>query len=198
MSGKRQLALRQKGERKSMVKIWCQDPEIYTDAKASDLRTIMNIPVALGKELRELFPCELKVESKTAPIDFFKAGELFMVSEKVKQLIQAQQARVELFPVPVLHKKQVVGGFFFVNILDLIDCIDQKHTVRVGTGYFPNDIKRLVLHTDRVEGVSLFRIAGTILIGASDSLATAVEKAGCAGVKFASPRDWRNPTLLGD
>jgi hypothetical protein len=123
---------------------------------------------------------------------------MIIAARNLKEVLEKETANAEYFRILISYKSQVLDGFSFLNILDVFDCLDKKRTIRVGHGPFPHDIKRLALDCNRIGDSPLFRIAGAILVGTSDALATEVEKAGCTGVVFKSPEEWRNIVLLGE
>lgn len=123
---------------------------------------------------------------------------MLIVSKRLKDIIERNNARTEFFEVVLRHDNKCNFDYYFMNLLESLDCIDQKRTIRYdGEGLYSNQIRHLAIDLSRVGDAPLFKILGTIEVGASDKLAMEIQKTGCVGVEFKSPEDWQNIVLSG-
>jgi len=182
-----------------MVKIWSQSPNTLVDSRMKQFSDhLMNLPWYEGRSFKGLIPDDLTMICPQKPPDFFPHASMAVVSGKLKDILEREQANVEFFRLLIQHKKSLFDNFFIVNFLEVIDCLDKQETVFSDEGLISHSIKRLAVITDLVQGKALFRIAGTILLGVSDYLAAEVENAQCTGVWFSSPEQWRNAAIPSD
>ncbi len=145
------------------------------------------------------FPRDVRVLSRRKPQDFMEVGSFIFVSSKVKTILEAHKAAVELFPVSVTYRGETFGGWFYLHLLQEVDCLNPEKTIRAGPqDPQPRLIKHMVLRESACAGIPLFRIADSAMIGVSDGLALALASARCRGAIFPKPEEWKNPALRYD
>jgi hypothetical protein len=140
------------------------------------------------------------------PADFFFAGPMFMVSEQMRTVLESFHVEVEFFEISTFHKGKPYGKkqFFFANILDCIECFDYDNSIYEATEYGVINIKKLVLQDSKAQGHHLFMVGPirsanpnskavrSIIICASEELATRIVDSELTGVVFSKPEDWQS------
>lgn len=182
-----------------MTKVWKADTENearYTRASLLNVRDFRGVKTMTGEPLSDRFPgAQIAIDSEQPPADYFTAGPLFIVSDRLLSVLQQFPVRTELHPVKVIARRAVQRSlrYFFVNILDEVDCLDRAASEYIEKGGFAGDISKLVLDESKMAAVHLFRLAraSQFVVLVSDSLATAVDCAGVVGVRFVEPSGWR-------
>lgn len=185
-----------------MTKIWCDDfdDDTYTDAKIEDVRSFIGIPLASGRPLGDRFPkgTRVRIRSSGPPADFFMAGPMFVISEKMKTVFEQFHAKVEYFTLEARGVPQTAldSAYYFANLIEVVDCFDWERAEFTEEGGFATDIERLVFKASAIGDQPLFRVARTIssVVATSDALAALAQERGCSGVIFCDPSQWRNPT----
>ncbi len=184
-----------------MVRIWCEDSsdELSTDAGIQNTRQFLGLPFALGIPMIGRFPeaTKLVLRSAGAPRDFFMAGPMPVVSERLRTILEGFRVAAEFFPVDVISKdgSSLGSRWCCLNVLSVVDCLDWEKSVYKLEKNFATGLERVALVDDAIGSQALCRIARAIpsLICASDCLSDAVVASGCTGVVFKKPEDWRNP-----
>ena len=184
-----------------MVRIWCEDSsdESYTDAGIQNVREFIGLPFALGMPLTGRFPEATKLVLRSAgePRDFFMAGPMPVVSERLRAVLEGFRVAAEFFPVEVVSKdgSSLGSRWCCLNVLSVVDCLDWEKSVYKLEKNFATQLERVAVVDEAIGAHALFRIARAIpsLICASESLSDAVAASGCSGVVFKKPEDWRNP-----
>jgi hypothetical protein len=184
-----------------MILIWCDDSsdESYTDAALPNARQFIGVPFALGVPLTGRFPdaTKLVLRSTLEPLDFFRAGPMPVVSERLWAILEQFRVGAEFFPVEVISKNGSIlnSRWFCMNVLPAIDCLDWENSVYKLDRDFATELERVSLVEDASDSHALFRIARAIpsLICASENLSNAIIASGCTGVVFNKPEDWTNP-----
>ena len=184
-----------------MVRMCCEDlsEDSYTDAAIQDPRRFVGIPLAAGQSLADRFPVgtKLVLRSDGTPSDFFMAGPMLVISERLKAIFGEFGVAAEFFPVELTlpSGRASDSRWFFQNILAVVDCLDWEKSQFTSEKGFATNIQRILLSKEMTGQQPLFRVARTIpsLVCASDELAAAVTAAGCTGLVFKKPEEWRNP-----
>jgi hypothetical protein len=190
-----------KGQR-TMTRIWCEDysDETYTDAKVDNPRRFLGIPLTAGRPVGDRFPegTLVVVRSSAPPTDFFMAGMMPVVSQKLKTLLDKHGVRAEFIPVGLRHGsgQESQSRFYCFNLLSALDCLDKHQSVFAADRGFALDIERLVLVPTRPEEPPVYFIANAIpsIVCARDDVADEIERSGCTGIVFRTPEQWKNPT----
>ena len=184
-----------------MVRIWSHNTrdKNAVDARIKNLRPFHRVPLSSGQSLRGVFPADVVVlvESSHAPTDYFEAGPMKLVSERLKGIFTASRVNGEFFPVELQQDAKHLSGFWCLNVLETVDCLDWSDSKYFAEKGFARKITRLVLRPDAIQDQPLFRIARTIpvLIAVSDDLATKVTETDCTGIALRSPEEWSNPDV---
>jgi hypothetical protein len=183
-----------------MTKIWRKDSNNYTEASILDEDSDRILPTMQCKSLKRIFKSTIiKIRSKRPPVDYLNVDSLFIVSEKLKSILEEFQVPSEYFQLDVIFKGKKYTGqqFFFCNIMDCIACLDfnqgeYEFEVKPGFTDHVRKIKTLAIDEAKVKGHHLFRnIKGVgSLVFASDSLAEKIVSTNCAGVKFNGVENW--------
>jgi|GEM_PF-3275455 hypothetical protein len=183
------------------MKIWCEtfDDKNYTDAKMSDLTKLRGVKLLRGAIGSKAFPSDVYVEirSSTRPTDFFRAGIFWIISAKLRSLLDSHNVESEYFPVGLRNKRgqELEGNWFCFNptlILDWFDWSDSRFKMEQN---FATEIKKLKSKPDGIGRHPLAVAARTIpvLIALSDELARDIIECGCTGVVFRDIKDWKDP-----
>lgn len=184
-----------------MVKMWRHETTegSYVDARIKDLRPFRAIPLGAGESLVGRFPggVSVLVESARGPSDYFTAGPMRLVSDKLKKIFADAEVNAEYFPVSVQHKAKELAEFWCLNLLETVDCLDWETSKFLPEKGFARKITKLALQMNAIQNQPLFRIGRTIpvLVAASEDLASKVRQANCSGIVLKSPEEWTNPDL---
>ncbi len=143
--------------------------------------------------MNENFPEDLKLEEVV-----FNRNNLLVVSERLKELLEAEQIKhIEFLPVRIFNhkKRQVKENYFILNQTLLVDCLDlDKSTVRYNN-IDPSSISsvvEMVIEEDKIpENMQLFRMARcTAITIFARELAKKLEAAAISGITFGEISDW--------
>lgn len=183
------------------MKIWCVDyrDSVYTDAAMLDVTQFRGLRYFDGIRLNDRFPKDatLEVRTKRPLTDFFRAGVFWIVSAKLRSILDAHSVEAEYFPVRLLDSKggMLTGSWWCLNPLLALDWFDWSQSKYVAEQTFASDITLVVARQEVLDGVPLALAQRTIpdLVAVSDGLATAIINNGCTGVVFREPHEWTNP-----
>jgi hypothetical protein len=187
-----------------MSKIWCRSAaeEEYTEARIVSEQwfgtdfSVFNCEPAPWRSL----DMTLELLWDYPPADFFEAGTVFTVSDRLKHVLDQFDVRAEYFPLRVARRGQeyMERAFYFCNILDLVDCFDLKrgkYTFETKPGFTDHvhQIRRLAIDGAKAAGHDLFRIAkgGEYIVCVTDMLASRIQDGRFTGMRLVKPRDWR-------
>jgi Immunity protein family (Imm11) len=161
----------------------------------------------------ELFRCapfpqglpDAKVEVVTPgePADFFVAGPAWVVSDRMRELLESFRVAAEFIPVRLTWKGRAYQErrFYLVNLLDVVECFDYRRSRYKRTPRGVHEIEELVLDDAKAAGRHLFTVGPLpspepnpaavrgVIRCASEELATAVLRAGMSGAEFTLPKD---------
>jgi hypothetical protein len=151
-----------------------------------------------GASFKGIFPDDLILVCPQQPPDYFPHAAMHVVSARIKEILERERASVEFFRLSIQYRNKILGNHFIWNLLNSIDCLDAEKTTYTDDALISHSIKRLALRNDAIRDNKIFHIRGTTLIGVDDHLATQIEDAGCTGVRFPTPEQWRNPCIPGD
>jgi hypothetical protein len=150
--------------------------------------------------LRRPFPeTTVDVCTDPSPSDFFEPGTLFLVSDRLKALLEGFDVRAEFFQVQVLHQgRQCTGrAYYYCNILDLVECLDLElgeYTFLKKPGFTDHvdAINKLVIDEARAAGHDLFRIGkgAEYIACVSDRVAAKIQECQFNGMRLVDPADW--------
>jgi hypothetical protein len=182
-----------------MYLVWKADFEnekVYTRAVIENPKSLAGKKLTSGLPLAGQLP-ELRMEltKKYPPADYFHAGPIFIVSERMRVLLESKQANIEFHSITLLRAGQEInaGRYFFANLLEKVDCIDRDKSEYKLDADFIDKIEKLVIDDTKANSKPLIRLAKTydVITLASQELADAVVASGMTGIKFISPQDWR-------
>jgi hypothetical protein len=169
----------------------------YTDAKIEHVEDFIGIPLVSGGSLRGRFPerTRVLVQSKRPPTDFFEAGPMPIVSQRVQDLFRRFEVNAEYYRVQVIQRKKTLPPHYYYNLLAEADCFDWDVSEYEREDVYATNIDRLLLKTSAIPDEPLFLVARTIpeVVCASDLLADALQQAGCTGLRILEVSDWWNP-----
>ncbi|MDC4765284.1 hypothetical protein NQ808_19215, partial [Acinetobacter baumannii] len=97
------------------------------------------------------------------PADYFHVGSLFIVSSKLKDILETKQVSAEYLQIK-LYKPNgipIQNKYFFVNLLKKINCINKEHSRYTEEEGLVDEIYKLVVDVDKVKNEVLFRIDKT-------------------------------------
>jgi hypothetical protein len=187
-----------------MTKIWRQsyDPAHYTEADnlSLDADPGAYMDIMSCRPMTGAFPnTSLRIRSRHPPNDYFDVGGIFVVSERLKSVLEQFELRAEFFSLRIIFKKREYTNpeFFFCNILDEVDCLDfnkGKYVFSKKPGFadYVLTIKKLVVDNEKVASHDLFRVAKCApnIICVSNKLANSIEELSLTGMRFIDPKDW--------
>lgn len=191
-----------------MLLIWREEtnPDIWTEAEATNyleldelglnISTCIPVPALLP-------PMIIDVKTSNEPADFFFAGLVFIASEELRAVLEDFKVHAQFLPVKMLRRgrRYTRKTFFFVNLLDVVDCFDYDRSKYRKTIKGVHEIKKLVLDDSRAIGHHLFKVGPLpsakpnpqairdVIRCSSEELATHIHKAGLTGVVFTKPED---------
>lgn len=187
-----------------MVKIWRRfggDGRTYASLQNADL---LGVDLASGRPLAVEFPKNLfvRLEKAAPPDDYFYAGRMVIVSEKLKRVFDDVGVRAQYFKVPVVgpRGRRLKKRYFYANLLTVVDCLDWGRTKGKREGGCVTQIRKIALHAKRITDEPLFYVAKTVspVLCAQKQLIDAVARAKCVGPTFADPKDWVGPGWIFD
>jgi hypothetical protein len=179
-----------------MVQIMQEDPKQFIRGGIVDFAKYADIPFIAGVRINARRFLDARIECQDRPKDFFRLGSQLIASRILVDIVVEHGANVQCITLPIIYRKKVLEDYYFLNILDVVDCVDWKRTEIVGERQSIPTIRRLALETDQADGIAMFRIFDTALIGVSGSLASRIISAKCSGVIFTTPKEWRNIALF--
>ncbi len=187
-----------------MTKIWREssEPDGSTEAQILGLEDHLGIYMAVMgcRSMAGQFPrTSVEILSDHPPTDYFETGGMFVVSEKLKSVLDEFKVNCEYFHLQVVyHESEFTHkNFYFCNILDCIECFDLvrgEYTFWEKPGFRDrvDKIKKLAIDEEKVADHDLFRIAkgGEYFVCASDRLASRITDLHLTGMVFRGVADW--------
>src|SRR5262249_12588141 len=135
----------------SMILLWRPDtnPGGWTDAQATNY-------LELGELGLDLYACQPVPPSLPAltiyiksrkPADFFWAGLVRIVSAELREVLESFPVKAEFLPVNASHagRRYTKKTFYFVNILDVVECFDFERSRYKQTRKGVHEIEEAVL-----------------------------------------------------
>jgi hypothetical protein len=171
---------------------------IWMDARGFNPFICQPIPPSLP-------PLKIDIKSRREPADFFLGGPVMIVSAELRELLEEFDVKVEFAPVKITRfgKRYATKQFFYLNILEVVNCFDYKKSRYTRTPHGVHEIDPLVLSKSKAAGHHLFRLGPLptaepnpkavrdFIVCASKKLAVRVEDSGLTGVAFTRPEDRR-------
>ena len=179
-----------------MPLIWTPDYDDsnYPSVSIVNVKSLVGIPLASGNPLTGKFPDGLSLlqDSGTVPPDFFYAGAMPVFSRRLRDALTQLKCKFESFE---LETSQLVGdeSFYFVNLLESLDCFDRQRSMFVERGGFATSISKLRLaNIDHEIEPRVYRISKTIpaLTAVSDVSSTSIIEQGFTGFSLVKPENW--------
>lgn len=191
-----------------MTLIW-RDSGEYTNGlvtnyfELADLGLIPNFCLPAPSHLPEIL---LDISTETKPNDFFYAGNLFIISQALKDILIDIPDKIEFHELSVtqLGKEYSEQKYFYANILEEVCCFDYEKSKYTQKEKGIDKIEHLVLQETKSLGHHLFRLGPVpkrnnphpdtikeIYRCTSVELALKIISAGITGVTFVRPEDAR-------
>jgi len=183
----------------AMTRVWRSDvlsERTYTRATLLNVGDFAGVRIQTEESLIDKFPgARIRIDSEEPPVDFFSCGPLFIVSHRMVSVIEKFPASYELFPVNVEYRGEpyTEARYFFLHILDEIDCLDKSASTYIEKKGYQGDFRKLAVDESKIGGKNLFRLAKTYqtIVLTSDDLAVTAEAAGVVGARFIAPSEFR-------
>lgn len=183
------------------MKIWCLDyrDQIYTDATMRNVTRYRGMKFFRGIRYAEQFPSDgtVEVKSKRPPTDFFHAGIFWVISSKIRDILEFYNVEAEYFRLRVVDKKgnSFVGEWWCFNPTLVLNWFDRSQSRFVLEQDFATHIESIVINSAVLNDVPLSVAEKTIpvLVCARDDIAKSIVSNKCSGVVFRDPQDWQNP-----
>lgn len=169
-------------------------PDVYIPM----MEKLAGLKLSRGHSLAGKFPALtlLLEEGYEAPgmSDYFNAGSLTVVSEKLRTAFERAQAEFEYFPVVVFYEDDLTEiSYFVANPVKRIHAVDHLNSIGKFDQYgFCSSLRKLVLDESTFEGTNLAVVHGISRIGVQEEVARIVEAAGCTGLVFVDSDTIRN------
>jgi hypothetical protein len=155
----------------------------------AELKTIMGVSLK-----GSVPPTTFLIEEKQIVPDFFGSGGALIASRNAKALLERAGVKAEFFPITMeFEDSRPSSRCYFVNVLEVIDCVDWEKSTVIRDDRFPivRKIEKLVL-TDA--GAPLFRLKGLeFLLCCSDEFRALVLETKCSGLGFWSADEYVFP-----
>jgi len=168
----------------------------FTEADFVDIDVLDGLRLTAGDPLAAKWPDEvaLAVTTEFPPADTFRCGPLRIISKKMLRVFRDRvSAEVfEALPVSVTYRGVRQTGYYYLNILESHDVLDhQKSDITIEDGLI-EDVDAIVIDDSAVGDRNLFLLdALEVILFASEDLVQALDDAGCTGVAFVAPEDWK-------
>lgn len=183
------------------MKILCVDysDSQYTDAKMRNLSRFRGLKLFRGEKLHERFPSNavIEIRTKRPPTDFFRAGSFWIISEKLRQILESKNVEAEYFSVRLEDRigNWIDGTWWCFNPILVLNWFDWSRSEFVFEQNFATEIKTVRVKYEVLDGVPLAVAERTIpvLVAVNDELAATINQSGCIGVLFVEPHEWKNP-----
>lgn len=115
-----------------MTKIWRQSQaeEVRTEAFIADSDWVADFDHALGvsrwRAGDSSSPATVEIESEHPPDDYFDALDMFVVSDRLKTVLENFDVHAEYLPIRVIYmgNEYKDEAFYCCNILDAVECFD--------------------------------------------------------------------------
>ena len=121
--------------------------------------------------------------------DYFKYGVLFIVSDRLKSIIEKYCTELQVFEVDFEHNGKPLD-YFVIHLLDDVDFISEKESGAVleDNGYI-EEIERLVIDESKIADKNLITTGKYLahLVIVSEELKDDISASGCVGVRFVQP-----------
>jgi len=184
-----------------MTRLWRQAKgrAQITDADFEDISALNNVIRNVPKRLGKSFPkITLRVSTRHKPNDFFVMGTLFIASDRLKSIFTECRVNAEYHPVDIVHhgKPYTEQTFYYVHLLDHVDCLDWKKS-----RYNPDDcrnadnLRLLTIDEKKAAGFPLFKLARVYdwIWLCSDQLAKRVgNEKEISGMELCLPKDFKS------
>jgi hypothetical protein len=188
-----------------MSKIWSVDPdsEHYTTGRNLSLAENPDgyWKITEAVSLAGRFPdTTIEITSDHTPADHFVVGGIFIVSDRLKSILEQSKVRAEYFPLHVVFegKDYTDRRFFYCNLLEEIECFDFQHgkcTMWKKPGFTDRikTIKKLAIDDKKASLHPLFRLAkcSPTIVVANDDLAEKIVESECTGIRLIRPEKWK-------
>ncbi len=150
---------------------------------------------------------EVLIEDDSDPPDFFFAGNVKIVSDRLRSLLATFGSNTEFIRanVTAFGKRRTSRDYFILNVVDLVECFDYERSTYASSETGVSGIETLVLDEERAAGHDLFLVGpfawgdecnpkaiNNIIDCVSRRLAVAIIELGATGITFVLPSHWRD------
>lgn len=160
--------------------------------------TLCNCETARGVSLKggppvaHLLPAGFHVEIDDGEVegltDFIPGIGFVLVSQKLRNVLEARHAEVEYIPVPALYRERLVQGYFLANPLRVVRGVDlEASSIELNGVGIAMSVDRLVLEESLFAGIPLCVVDEIDAVAVQSEVAQAIVAAGCTGGEFADP-----------
>ena len=179
--------------------IWKSDFEnepVYTRASIENAKDLKGIRITACEPLAGVLPeLRVAVTSDYPPADYFNAGPLMLVSERLKSVLLEHGARAEFLAVVLTRNGKPLdfGSYYVFNLLGKVDCLDYERAVYQMDGEFVDKIERLAIDEGKAQGHAVCRLdrCFDVITAADQKLAQAIQGQGLTGMKFIDAAEWQ-------
>jgi hypothetical protein len=176
--------------------VWQEDFEnesSYAKVHISNVGELSGVKPTLGKPLGKLPPILLEAVSGDPLSDFIYVGPFFIVSERLRRLLDDLNVAAEYHEVEFVKCKMKKVCYYFANLLEKANCLDFDKSIYTMRGQFVDEIEKLAIDETKVVGKNLVRLDKSlpVVILASRELKDKVENSGISGVFFQKPSEWK-------
>lgn len=120
------------------------------------------------------------------PTDFFKVGQLFIVSQKLIDIFERESINFEAIKADVKDKNgNKVDGYYLINILDFEDCFDSENSSYEEANGFYFSIGKMVIKNSIIQA-DVFRIKNLAyyIVVVSENIRKILRQEAIAGIEF--------------
>ncbi|MDC5511604.1 hypothetical protein NRA54_18505, partial [Acinetobacter baumannii] len=117
-----------------MYSVWKADFDneiYYTRGTIRDISVLKEIKLTKGEPISDRnIKIDIDLIEEYEPADYFHVGSLFIVSSKLKDILETKQVSAEYLQIK-LYKPNgipIQNKYFFVNLLKKINCINKEHS----------------------------------------------------------------------
>lgn len=167
------------------------DLNYYLDPDFKNLDEVIDLPFGIGKSFNGFFPDDVTVIVKSKPPlpDFMICGAMYIVSQKLKQILEKAKGEGEFFPINIRLRNipYTQQEFYCFNPLNEIDAIDYKnsvYSVDENDKSWVKTISKLVLDKKKITGINYFILEHTATLFVSDEITREIVEENIIGIDF--------------
>lgn len=179
------------------VRIWTHRvarDEDFTESRWMDPEPILRLDLRAPHRLAGTWRSPaVEVVSESPPADTFDCGPARIVSERLASILRGHvpPSDHELLPVDVYVLGERRHGFSILHVIPKLDALDRSRARFELHGTRVSVIEKLAIDDARATAALFELDALDWVTCVSEPLAREVEAAGCTGVAFETPDEWR-------